>query len=211
MKKIIILSFIIFILSGCSNVENLNYEQILKSFNDYGHKANVYRSGYKYYLPRSLQVDDSTLFNEIISSEYANYYLYVDALSYKEKVEKKYQENSTSFYSVALNYNNKYGYIEINKQENDKYLIEIMYNYAKIEVIVNKDKINEALLTSISILKSVTYNDEIVDNLFLNNVLDFTEEEFNIFNTTSNDSTYLQMGEDIDETDEILPDTDLLN
>ena len=103
------------------------------------------------------------------------------------------------------------GYVEINLTKNDKYLVEIMYNYAKIEVIVGKDKINEALLTSISILKSVDYNDEIVENLFGSNVLNFTEEEFNIFNTTSSDSTYLQTDGNYEETTEEVPDTDLLN
>ncbi len=211
MKKIILVTIFIFMISGCSNVKNLSFNDILQNFNTYGHKTNIYRSGYKYYLPRSMQVEDSTLFNEIIVSEYSKYYLYVDALSYKEKIVKSYNENKDSFYSKTLNINNKYGYVEINKQENEKYLIEIMYNYAKIEVMVDRDKINEALLTSISILKSVEYNDEIIANLFLNDILDFTEEEFNIFNTTSSDSTYLQMKEEIDEDSEYLPDTDLLN
>lgn len=37
----------------------------------------------------------------------------------------------------------KFGYVEVNLLKNDKYLVEIMYNYAKIEVIVDKSNLNE--------------------------------------------------------------------
>ena len=211
MKKIIILLGIIFFIGGCSNIKDLSYEDTLKTLNSYNHKANVYRTGYKYYLPRNLSIEDSTDFNEVLSDGKENYYLYVDALSYIKKIEHPYTTSNKSYFSRVLNYQDKYGYVEINLTKNDKYLVEIMYNYAKIEVIVGKDKINEALLTSISILKSVDYNDEIVENLFGSNVLNFTEEEFNIFNTTSSDSTYLQTDGNYEETTEEVPDTDLLN
>ena len=211
MKKIIVLLGIIFLMCGCSNIKDLSYEDTLKTLNSYNHKANVYRTGYKYYLPRNLSIEDSTNFNEVLSDGKENYYLYVDALSYIKKVDHPYTSNTESYFSRVLSYQDKYGYVEINLTKNDKYLVEIMYNYAKIEVIVGKDKINEALLTSISILKSVDYNDEIVENLFGSNVLNFTEEEFNIFNTTSSDSTYLQTDGNYEETTEEVPDTDLLN
>ena len=212
MKKLILGLGLLFLLCGCTNVKDLTIADTVQTLKAYDHKANIYRTGYKYYLPRGMSVADSTLFNEILTNSKETYYLYIDAVSYNKKIKKNYEVCSSCYYSVALSYDDKFGYIEINNQENNKYLIEIMYNYAKIEVIVDKDKINDALLTSISILKSVTYNDEIVANLFGSDVLNFTEEEFNIFNTTSSDSTYLQTdGYYEEEDEEVLPDTDLLN
>ncbi len=213
MKKILILLGFILLISGCTNIKNLTIEETLQTLNAYDHKANVYRMGYKYYLPRGVGIKDSTLFNEVLTTGKETYYLYVDALSYNDKIEHKYTANQKSYYSAPITYQDKYGYVEINEVENAKYLIEIMYNYAKIEVIVDREDINDALLTSVSILKSISFNDAIIANLYGNNILKFTEEEFNIFNTTSSDSTYLQTSGDYEEetTDEKLPDTDLLN
>ena len=95
--------------------------------------------------------------------------------------------------------------------ENDKYLVEIMYNYAKIEVIVDEGDINKAMLSAISILKSIVYNDSVIANLLEDNVLNFAEEEFDIFNNDSNDD-YIEIGtDDFQPIEEEIPDTDLIN
>ncbi len=212
MKKIIFLVGCLLLVSACSNIKDLKYEDIINNFATTANRANTYRQGYKYYLPRNLAVSDSTLFNEVLTNEQETFYLYVDGVSYSKKIKKDYQVSNQSYFSKAINYQDKFGYVEINKQENEKYLVEIMYNYAKIEVMVDKDRINEALFTSVSILKSIEYKEEIIANLFGKDVLNFKEEEFNIFNTTSSDSTYLQIDDTYDVVeDEELPDTDLIN
>ncbi|MBE6140543.1 MAG: hypothetical protein E7172_03295 [Firmicutes bacterium] len=210
-KKIILLIFLLLCICGCTNIKNLNYEQIVNTLEIKANNANQYRSGYKYFLPRDMKILDSKLFNEVLTNKKEIYYLYVDALSYQNKIENEYVTKSKSYYSKNIKYNNKFGYLEINLIKNEQYLIEFMYNYAKIEVMVNKENINRALLTSISILKSVKYNDSIIANLFGNDILNFTEEEFNIFNTTSSDSTYIQIDDTYPEVEEEVPDTDLIN
>ena len=211
MKRIIIVIGLIFLLAGCTNIKNLSLEQIIGTIGQKPNKQNVYRTGYKYFLPRGLAIDNSEEFNEVLNDGKYNYYLYVDALSYIKKVDNRYQPNDTSYYSREINNGDLYGYIEINLVDNDKYLIEIMYNYAKIEVIVDESDISDVLLTSINVLKSIKYNDSIINNLFGKNILNYMEEEFNIFHTTSSDSTYIQIDDTYYEEEETLPDTDLIN
>ena len=212
MKKIIIVICFVFLLTGCTNIKNLSTEQIIDTIAQESSKQNIYRTGYKYFLPRGLGIDDSEEFNEVLSDGKYKYYLYVDALSYIKKVESAYQTNNSSYYSKAINNKDIKGYVEINLTENDKYLIEIMYNYAKIEVIVSEMDINRVLLTSVNVLKSIEYNDNIINNLFGKDILNYLEEEFNIFHTTSSDSTYIQIDDTYyEEEDQSLPDTDLIN
>ena len=210
MKKILIIISLIFLITGCSNINDLTYDEIIQNFGTISSRTNTYRTGYKYYLPRGMQVNDSTLFNEILEDGKNTYYLYVDAVSYLNQVDYKYEENSDSIYSTSIS-NGEY-YVEINLTENDKYLVEIMYNYAKIEVIVDEGDINRAMLSAISILKSIVYNDSIITNLLEDNVLDFAEEEVDIFNNNSNDDDYIDVGtDDFQPIEEEIPDSDLLN
>ena len=81
MKKNIIIIGLLLILTGCTNIKDLSYEQIATNFAVESPRVNEFRTGYKYYLPRGMQVQDSTLFNEVIDDGRYNYYLYVDAVS----------------------------------------------------------------------------------------------------------------------------------
>ena len=121
-----------------------------------------------------------------------------------------YTKGNMNCPGVLINYNNKSGYVEVNVK-NDKYLIEIMYNYAKIEVIVNSNDIASAITNSLIILTSVNYNDDIIDNLLEEDVLNYSEETFNIFETNSNDSNFLKVVEEYDNYNEDeVPDYDLI-
>ena len=201
-----------FLLVGCTNVNDLTYDEIVQNFATRSSRTNTYRTGYKYYLPRGMQVNDSTLFNEILEDGRYTYYLYVDAVSYLNDIQYEYETNTESLYSTGIRNDDKFGYVEINLQENDKYLVEIMYNYAKIEVIVDEASINEALLSAISILKSIVYNNNVITNLLEDNVLNFAEEEFDIFDNVNSDSNSIQVEEDeFNPTEEEIPDIDLLN
>ena len=212
MKKVLLIIGLIFLITGCTNVNDLTYEEIIQNFGTNSSRTNTYRTGYRYYLPRGMQVNDSTLFNEILEDGKNTYYLYVDAVSYLNQVEFEYEVNQDSLYSTAISNEDKFGYVEINLRENDKYLVEIMYNYAKIEVIVDEGDINKAMLSAISILKSIVYNDSVIANLLEDNVLNFAEEEFDIFNNDSNDDDYIEIGtDDFQPIEEEIPDTDLIN
>ena len=211
MKKILIIICLLFI-TGCSDIRKQSYDDIINNIATRANKDNVYRTGYSYYLPRGMQVADSTLYNEAITDARYKYYLYVDIVSYYKNVIKDYTINNNALVSKKLEYNGKFGYVEVNLLKNDKYLVEIMYNYAKIEVIVDKSNLNEAMLSIINILKSVEYNDSIIANLMGDDVLNFSEEEFNIFNTKGSESNYLTVDKDAkNEEDTKIPDPDLIN
>ena len=211
MKKIIIMIGLLVLLTGCTNINKLSYEEIMNNISVNSSKRNIYRTGYSYYLPRGMQVADSTLYNEIIEDANNRYYLYVDVVSYDKKIEKEYQVNSNAIYSSKISFEDKFGYVEINLLKNDKYLVEIMYNYAKIEVIVDKSKCKEAMLSIINILKSVEYNDSIIANLMGDDILNFNEEEFNIFNTKGSESNYITVDDNYKEEEEKIFDPDLIN
>lgn len=211
MKKLIILIVCFTLLCGCTKINNDNINDIINSVvssdND---RANQYRNGYKFYLPNNfstIKIDDK---NNVFKENDIKYYMFVDIVSYYHKVENKYQVNEKAYYSSLINYNNKSGYVEVNVK-NDKYLIEIMYNYAKIEVIVNSNDIASAITNSLIILTSVNYNDDIIDNLLEEDVLNYSEETFNIFETNSNDSNFLKVVEEYDNYNEDeVPDYDLI-
>ena len=211
MKKIILIIIILVSVAGCTNINKLSYDDIVNNITTISTKDNIYRTGYSYYLPRGMKVADSTLYNEVIEDANSNYYLYVDVVSFYKKITKDYEINNNAIYSSKISYNDKFGYVEVNLLKNDKYLVEIMYNYAKIEVIVDKSKCKEAMLSIINILKSVEYNDSIIANLMGDDILNFNEEEFNIFNTKGSESNYLTVDNDYKEEEEKIFDPDLIN
>ena len=211
MKKIILIIIILVFTAGCTNINKLSYDDIVNNITTMSTKDNIYRTGYSYYLPRGMKVADSTLYNEVIEDANSKYYLYVDVVSFYKKITKEYEINDNAIYSSKINYNDKFGYVEVNLLKNDKYLVEIMYNYAKIEVIVDKSNLNEAMLSIINILKSVEYNDSIIANLMGDDILNFNEEEFNIFNTKGSESNYLTVDNDYKEEEEKIFDPDLIN
>ena len=211
MKKIILIIIILVLTAGCTNINKLSYDDIVNNITTMSTKDNIYRTGYSYYLPRGMKVADSTLYNEVIEDANSKYYLYVDVVSFYKKITKEYEINNNVIYSSKINYNDKFGYVEVNLLKNDKYLVEIMYNYAKIEVIVDKSKCKEAMLSIINILKSVEYNDSIIANLMGDDILNFNEEEFNIFNTKGSESNYLTVDNDYKEEEEKIFDPDLIN
>ena len=213
-KKIILLSlFACLFLVGCTPLQEMTLEEVIKIGTERTVEVyNKYRKGYKYNLPKGLEVYDNSEYNEIIMDKDYTYYLYVDAVSYYNKVIEKYAENEKSHVSMQINYQDKYGYLEINELKSGKYFIEIMYNYAKIEVIVNKKDINVVVSNSLSVLASVKFNDDVLKNLLDEETSQFKEFQFDIFETTTaTESEYLQAVEEEDVQEEEVHDTDLIN
>lgn len=214
MKKILLLLIITCFISGCNDVNKGTYDQIIDfalANENYKFKNHT-GEGYSFYLPKGLKIKEDNKSNLILEKNNHNYYLYIDLISYYNKIKEDYKEQNESFYSKSIQNENKFGYLEINLKEKNKYLIEFMYNYAKIEVIVDKRSINEALSYSMSVLSSIDYNDVIIENLIGENVLNYNELEVNIFETVKSDSNFIQYnGEATSETKDVLPDTDLIN
>ena len=209
MKKIIIIIGLLLALTGCTNIKDLSYEQIAQNFGVESPRVNEFRTGYKYYLPRGMQVQDSTIFNEVLDDGRYNYYLYVDAVSYINKVEYDYEEKSGTEFSARITNGDKFGYIEVNLRENDKYLVEIMYNYAKIEVIAYESDIKKCVAYAISILTSVAYNDNVIENYLGDDIFLSSEEAYDIFEIVGSDN-YLQFTDEVEQTEEVR-DPDYIN
>lgn len=210
MKKCLLLLTLIF-LCGCTNIQEARPQDLIKEIvSSKNYSYNEYRTGYKYYLPLSMSCLSSKKYNEILTDGNYKYYLYVDLVSYLKKNEFSYTVNENAYLSETINYNNLNGYLEVNER-NDKYLIEIMYNYAKIEVIVEESFLKEAVSYAMVILASVKYNNNVLENIVGENVLTSKEIEFNIFETKKSESNFLKVSEeDIYEDDDTVKDPDLV-
>lgn len=212
-NKLLLLILCTLFLFGCTNIRDLSYDEITNIFTHDNKKANTSRRGYKYYLPSGMNNVNYGNYYEILKANRNYYYLYVDMISYINKVENKYETDDNADYSQIIKNGKKYGYLEINLVENNKYLIEIMYNYAKIEVMVDSDSVNEALIYSVNILNSIEYNNSVIKNMLSTDTLNYTEEEFNLFETGVDNSNKLEYIEEeiIEEEEPELKDTDYVN
>ena len=218
MKKVIVLlSIVLLLMTGCS-IKKLDDKDFESNMNvllsEKVSNSNVNFEGYKYYVPEGLKFVNKEEYTAIFKDRFNNkYYLYVDIISYYEKFTYEYTICEACFYSKKINYDGKYGYVEINLKENNQYLIEIMYNYAKIEVMVDYEDINLVLYNCVTILKDLEYNDMIIEPLVNNKSLNFKEETYDIFNPKSKDSSYLNIidGGTQDSSIENTKDFDLVN
>lgn len=183
MKKFIILFSLFFILTGCT-VVRIDTTDIDNTINIILSKENkLYNrvgKGYKYYIPRGVTYIDTDELNDKLYSNGNYYYLYVDAVNYYYQTDIKYVENSNLYYSKSIDINGKKGYLQISEYE-DKYLIEFVYNYAKMETIVSKEDINDAVLNCSYILSAVKFNHNLVKLMLNENYLTNREEKYDLF------------------------------
>lgn len=214
-KLIVLLSIMLFLVSGCS-VRSLSTTDISKNIDiilsEESKLYNVYFEGYKYYLPKGINFINKDEYNALFTDRFHNkYYLYVDAISYYHHVENTYKVDKDAYYSKKLDYNKKTGYIEINKVK-DKYFVEFVYNYSKVEVYVDRDSLIDAVNNICYVLQSIKFNEKVLESLIGENILNYKEETFNIFDSKSSDESILQFGEYVEEydngKDHQLPDED---
>lgn len=203
MKKGILLVICLFFMAGCSDITSHSIDEILNDgIQSNTILANVYRTGYKYYLPNGMKTIQSKDFNEIVYTEKYPFYLYVDVVSYFNRVKVDYEESEDYYYSSRLVHGDKFGYLQVKSLENDKYFVEIMYNYAKIEVMVENDEIENTIAYAMTILSSISYHDEVLKNMMGENVLKSNELEHNIFESAETESEYLQIVEEYGQYEE---------
>lgn len=196
-KKIILLILIVFVLvTGCSvtTLDSADYshnvDAILSAEN--GKAYNTYFEGYKYYLPKELKFLEKEEYNSILLDRHGNrFYLYVDAISYYYKEKSNYDIDKNAYFSKKLDYNNIDGYLQIDEIDG-KYLIQYMYNYAKIETYVDKDEINDSIVSMSYLLRSIKFNKKIIAS-FLSNELSYQDEEYNLFDDSSEHESFLDV------------------
>lgn len=185
--------FVLIFLTGCTAVR-INTKSIDNIVSVILSKENtLYNTigkGYKYYVPRGVVYIDSNEYNEKLYCNGDYYYLYLDIISYYYKKDFTYKENKDLYYSKNIDMNNKKGYLEITKMDDKYYLIEFMYNYAKIEALVTEDKINEVVLNATYILSTVKYNDNVIKLVLDEDYFTNKEEKYNIFKSTNNSTSF---------------------
>ena len=98
-----------------------------------------------------------------------------------------------------IDYNNLTGYVLVSYSKGG-YLVEVMYNYAKIEVITNDVK--SAIADSLIILKSIDYNYKIIDSMIGSNALVYDSELFTLLGPEKSADNFLQYVEEYGVYDE---------
>lgn len=197
MKKIIFIFISILLLAGCTTVDfkNSKVDETIKTIieKDVDLYNNIF-DGYKFYIPRGMKILNKTNNNIKIMSNKDTYYLYVDLVSYYYNVKKTFEPSTTNYLSKELRFNDELGYIDIT-EINNKYFIEFMYNYAKIEAYVNKDNLNQSVMNMAYILSSIQYNRNVIETLIGENSLDYKEEKYDIFKSERENSTFVEYAE----------------
>ena len=198
MKKIILLGLMTLILTGCTivridttSIDNIVSVVLSKENTLY----NRVGRGYKYYVPRGVTYIDSSGTNDKLYSNGVYYYLYLDEISYYYKKSINFKEDSTKYYSKKIKNNDNIGYLEITKQD-DLYLIEFVYNYARIEALVPKKDINDTVLNCSHILSTIKYNSNIIKLSLEEDFLKNKEEKYDVFSQKQqNDNSFLEYKE----------------
>lgn len=183
MKKIIILALITILLTGCTvvRIDTQNIDNILAVVLSKDNELfNRVGKGYKYYVPRGVSYIDTSDLNEKLYSRGNYYYLYIDAISYYHDKEVDYKENEDAYYSSKIETDKADGYLEINKQ-GDLYFVEFMYNYSKIETLVEELALENAILDASYILSTVKFNNNVIELMLDNDYFTSREEQYDIF------------------------------
>ena len=209
MKRIVVLlSAIMLLMTGCS-VTKLDSNDLGKNvkilLSEKSSLYNVFYDGYKYYLPKGVGFVTKDDYNAVLKDSVGNkYYLYVDAIGYYNKIENTYKVNNKSHYSKKLDYNKKTGYIQIDEVDSS-YYIQFVYNYDRLEALVDKKDLTSTVSNMCYILRSVKFNDKILDSLIGENTLDYKEENYSLFDSNSSNETFLGVVEKY-ETDDYKKD-----
>lgn len=185
-KKILVILICLFVFTGCK-AENISNDNIMTNVNLILNKNIKYSNkdaiGYQYYLPTYVSIKNVNEFNQELYYEGKIFYLYADIVSYYHKVEKNYKIDDKAYISKKLENKDKFGYLEINKVK-DKYYIEMMYNYAKVEAYVSKYELVDSVSTISYILSSIKYNDNVIESMLGESKYDLGDNEtYNIFET----------------------------
>ena len=215
MKKVIVLlSIVLLLMTGCS-IKKLDDKDFESNMNvllsEKVSNSNVNFEGYKYYVPEGSKFVNKEEYNAIFKDRFNNkYYLYVDVISYYHKIENTYKINQDAYYSKVIDYNDKTGYLEI-IESGSKYYVEFMCNYAKIEVLVDKDQLVTAMNNMCYILRSIKFNDKVLESLVGDNVLSYTEENFTLFDKTPTRSDVLEVTAGEGEKYKVAKDQEILD
>lgn len=216
-KRIVLLAIILLILTstGCQ-IQRVNH-QSMESIIDTvllqkHHLYNTVFQGYKYYLPKGMTLQNKTDYNSHLVYQHQSLYLYVDVVSYYHHVEVDYEEKDDVYYSKAISQNGISGYLEINRVE-DKFFVELMYNYAKMEAYIEVDQLQDTLIEMCYVLSSIQYQDKVLETLVGNHILNYEEETFQILTPKSESTDFIEYVKEYDvyyDKNNQLPQEDII-
>ena len=198
-SRYLCLLFIILMVTGCTIVR-IDTSSIDTIVNVVLSKDNTLYNqvgkGYKYYIPRGVNYIDTVDFNEKLYSNGNYYYLYIDAVSYYNKKDPVYTYDSRLYYSREFVINDKTGYLEIEKTKDDKYLVNFVYNYARIQALVNEEDLNDVILNSSYMLSTVKFNNEVIKLMLDEEYFTNKEESYTLFDKKTENNNFLEYIED---------------
>ena len=201
MKRVLLLLVSIILLCGCTKNVDFKEKDIDNLFNTYLSEdtslVNQVSNGYKYYIPTGVKLLKSSNYNEELCYNGNTYYLHVDVINYYYKTRIEYEEDESLYFSKKLSYNNKEGYVEITKKD-EQYLVSIYYNYAKIETYTNEKDLKNTIINLCYLLNSIKYNDSIIAFTVGEGNMEFKEEDF-IFFTPKEDKNFIDYINEYDE------------
>ncbi len=203
-KKYIIICLLAVMLTGCTivridttSIDNI-LDVVLSKDNTLYNRTGI---GYKYYVPRGVTYIDSNGTNDRLYSNGVYYYLYLDQVSYYYDNTLKFEEDDSKYYSRKLENGDNVGYLEITEKGNNQYLIEFVYNYAKIEALVPKEDIEETVLNSSYILSTIKYNNNIIKLSLDDEFLKTKEDKYDEFSSKKENDSFLRYEEDEENED----------
>lgn len=213
MKKIFVLLALVFLITGCSVkvMPKDDLEKVIDNVLTSNDKLrNQYFEGYTFYMPREVSLVDKYDYNVTLVHKNTKMYLYVDIISYHHKVKKDYELKEDIYFSQLLKHGKKKGIINITEKE-DNYYVEIEYNYGKIEAYTNKENLTTIVMNSLYILKTLDFNDVVIDSLIGENKIEYKEEKYNL-KVSESEEEYLGVGkiDDDSELEGILEDDDTI-
>jgi len=185
MKRILVLVLTLVCLTGCVVIQDVDLDTIINETvgSKYNNLYNHVGRGYKYYLPQTLKSKTTDNLNEIIRSKKCDYYLYVDLISYYNKVEFDRKEDNRNYFSKIIEKDGKKGIVNIIANADDKFLVKVEFNYAFVEVITNKEELNKTVANAIIIVTSMNYQDDVIEKLLEEGSLSSIAETVNIFDS----------------------------
>lgn len=209
MKKAFILISLLILCTGCMQINNTtNYSAIVDSVIK-RNKGNVNTTslGYKYYLPLGVAKLSDKDYNQKFKIGNTTLYMYVDAVSYYYQNSLNFNdENIDNYYYQRINNGEKLGYIKIT-EEDKKFFLKVVYNYAKIEAYTSKEELNDVFTYSMIILNSIDYNDSLIKKILEDEYFSSVDKEYKINKPASAESKFSEyLSEYANEEDSVIPD-----
>jgi len=213
MKKCVFLLTLLVFLTGCT-IKNINDEDINKLIEDaIVEKNNDYTeiyNGYTLKIPQGMKIVGKNDYNSKLIFNEDAYYLFIDIISQYYKENPSYTVNKSSYLSKVIEYDDNKGYIEVNKNDEGKYEIVAVYNYAKMEAVIPEENLKNAVYNIVKILSSIDYNDKIIDTLVGENALSYEESEFDLFGSTREEGYFMDYVEEYNDYESTIKDEDVI-